>query len=105
MNIIQIPTFTDNYVWIMHELNNDFAVVVDPGESKPIIDALNINNLQLSDILLTHHHHDHIGGVKKLRKFIQQQIYMVQKILGFQQLLMLKIIKVFGWIALMRSSE
>ena len=53
MNIIQIPTFTDNYVWIMHELNNDFAVVVDPGESKPIIDALNINNLQLSDILLS----------------------------------------------------
>jgi hydroxyacylglutathione hydrolase len=77
MNIIQIPTFTDNYVWIMHELNNDFAVVVDPGESKPIIDALNINNLQLSDILLTHHHHDHIGGVKKLK-----EIYPAANIYG-----------------------
>ena len=41
MNIIQIPTFTDNYVWLMHEFNNDSAVVVDPGESEPVIEALN----------------------------------------------------------------
>ena len=77
MNIIQIPTFTDNYVWLMHEFNNDSSVVVDPGESEPVIEALNANNLKLSDILLTHHHHDHIGGVKKLK-----QIYPAANIYG-----------------------
>ena len=77
MNIIQIPTFTDNYVWLMHEFNNDSSVVVDPGESEPVIEALNANNLKLSDILLTHHHHDHIGGVKKLK-----QIYPEANIYG-----------------------
>jgi hydroxyacylglutathione hydrolase len=37
MNIIQIPAFTDNYIWILRELNSNHAVVVDPGESEQVI--------------------------------------------------------------------
>ena len=43
------------------------AVVVDPGESEQVIKYLNDNNLVLSDILITHHHYDHMGGVEKLK--------------------------------------
>ena len=49
MNIIQIPAFKDNYIWILHELNSKHAVVVDPGESEQVIKYLNDNNLVLSD--------------------------------------------------------
>ena len=68
MNIIQIPAFTDNYFWLIHENNKKNSVVVDPGDSKPVLEVLNKNNLVLSDILITHHHADHIGGVNELKK-------------------------------------
>ena len=68
MNIIQIPAFTDNYIWLIHENNNKHSVVVDPGDCGPVLRALDENNLILSDILLTHHHPDHIGGVNELKK-------------------------------------
>ena len=68
MNIVQIPAFTDNYFWLMFEDNNKSAVVVDPGDSAPVIKSLMDNNLELTDILITHHHNDHIGGVSELKK-------------------------------------
>ena len=45
MNIIQIPAFTDNYFWLMHEDNEKSAVVVDPGDCAPVIRSLKDNNL------------------------------------------------------------
>jgi hydroxyacylglutathione hydrolase len=68
MNIIQIPAFTDNYFWLMFEDNKKSAVVVDPGDHAPVIKSLKDNNLELTDILITHHHNDHIGGVPELKK-------------------------------------
>ena len=68
MNIIQIPAFTDNYFWLIHENNHHHSVVVDPGDSKPVLEVLNKNNLILTDILITHHHADHIGGINELKK-------------------------------------
>ena len=60
MNIVQIPAFTDNYfLKMMSEDNNKSAVVVDPGDSAPVIKSLIDNNLELTDILITHHHNDH----------------------------------------------
>lgn len=59
-----IPAFQDNYIWIIHD--NESAVIVDPGQSQGVIDFLNQHQLRLDAILLTHAHHDHIGGVAKL---------------------------------------
>jgi hydroxyacylglutathione hydrolase len=42
------------------------ALVVDPGEAAPVLDALAAGDLRLTAILLTHHHPDHIGGVGEL---------------------------------------
>ena len=68
MNIIQIPAFTDNYFWLMFEDNKKSAVIVDPGDYAPVIKSLKDNNLELTDILITHHHNDRIGGVSELKK-------------------------------------
>jgi hydroxyacylglutathione hydrolase len=61
-----VPAFDDNYLWLAHDGRQ--AVVVDPGDAIPVIAALQRLNLQLTAILLTHHHADHIGGVAALRE-------------------------------------
>ena len=67
LHIIPIPAFDDNYIWLLH--NNKHAVVIDPGDAQPVIETLQENNLSLCHILITHHHDDHIGGVKKLIEY------------------------------------
>lgn len=66
MKIQAIPAFDSNYIWLI--INNDSAscVVVDPGDAKPVLSYLSANNLTLEGVLITHHHSDHVGGVKAL---------------------------------------
>lgn len=64
LQIIPIPAFNDNYIWLIH--NHCHAIVIDPGEAKHVIDALNQLQLTLQTILITHHHQDHVGGVNVL---------------------------------------
>ncbi len=66
LNIIPIPAFDDNYIWLLH--NGQNAVVVDPGDAAPVIETLSRLKLNLSAILITHHHSDHIDGVAALLK-------------------------------------
>ncbi len=64
LQISPIPAFTDNYIWLLQLGHN--AVVVDPGDAQAVIEVLDKNQLNLSAILITHHHHDHIDGVAEL---------------------------------------
>ncbi len=64
MTVFPIPAFTDNYIWCIHDGHN--AAVVDPGDAKPVQTYLAQQQLSLSAILITHHHADHIGGVREL---------------------------------------
>ena len=61
MNLVPLPAFTDNYIWMLHD--GARAVVVDPGDAAPVHQALDESGLKLAAILVTHHHADHIGGV------------------------------------------
>lgn len=67
MNLISIPAFQDNYIWVLSE-NNGQCLIVDPGEADPIILAIEQYGWQPEAILLTHHHNDHVGGVPALLK-------------------------------------
>ena len=68
MKIEIIPCLKDNYSYIIIDPKNKNTCVVDPSESKPIINFLEKNNLQLNYILNTHHHYDHVGGNLELKK-------------------------------------
>lgn len=51
------------------------ALVVDPGDAQPVLDALQRWRLQLDAILVTHHHPDHTGGVKALREATGARVF------------------------------
>jgi len=73
MNLAALPAFTDNYIWMLHD--GAQAIVVDPGEAAPVLEALESQHLRLAGILVTHHHGDHVGGLADLRPVLQGPIY------------------------------
>lgn len=63
---IPIPALQDNYIWTLTSRDGSAAVVVDPGESAPIIQYLEQTGAKLVAILVTHYHWDHTNGVAEL---------------------------------------
>lgn len=64
MQISVLPAFTDNYLFALR--GADGVAVVDPGDAAVIERHLRDNDLQLTAMLITHHHPDHIGGMSRL---------------------------------------
>lgn len=73
MNLLPLPAFSDNYIWMLHDGRH--ALVIDPGEAAPVLAALERQALQLQSILITHHHADHVGGVPALRAATSAQVF------------------------------
>ncbi|GJH09486.1 hydroxyacylglutathione hydrolase [Caballeronia novacaledonica] len=64
LEYVPVPAFEDNYIWLVSDSRD--AVVVDPGDAAPVEAYLARRGWRLTAILLTHHHQDHVGGVKAL---------------------------------------
>lgn len=64
--IILVPALSDNYVYLAHDSSNGATMVVDPSEAGPVEAALEARGWNLTHILNTHHHGDHIGGNGRL---------------------------------------
>lgn len=73
MDLIALPAFEDNYLWLLHD--GQQALVVDPGDAAPVHAALRRLGLRLACILVTHHHGDHTGGVTALREASGATVY------------------------------
>ena len=72
MKLIPLPALTDNYIWMLH--NGRQALVVDPGDATPVLDALQHEGVELETILVTHHHPDHTNGIDTLRNVTGAQV-------------------------------
>jgi hydroxyacylglutathione hydrolase len=66
LKVCLIPVLSDNYVFVIE--HGQQAAVVDPAVAEPVIAALEAKGLELTAILHTHHHSDHIGGTPGLLK-------------------------------------
>ena len=67
MLVETIRCLEDNFSYILIDQNKN-ACVIDPSESEPIINFVEKNNIKIKYILNTHHHFDHIGGNKEIKK-------------------------------------
>ena len=79
MRIEIIKCLEDNFSYLFIDEENNSACVIDPSEANPIIDRVEKLKLNLKFILNTHHHFDHIGGNKDLKKKYNL------KIIGFEK--------------------
>ena len=73
INIEPIKAFSDNYIWLV--TTNEGSIVIDPGESKNTLDLLKNKQMDLSAVLITHHHFDHTGGISDLNKNNTLDVY------------------------------
>ncbi|MFT4248364.1 MAG: hydroxyacylglutathione hydrolase [Pseudomonas sp.] len=64
MRLTALPAFEDNYVWTL-AADDGAAIVVDPGQAGPVLEAAG-QGLRPAAILITHHHGDHVDGVREL---------------------------------------
>lgn len=75
MKIIQIPCRQDNYAVLIHNDVTNETILFDAPEHAAIAEILDANGWQLTAILLTHYHFDHIEGVKSLQAQFGGTIY------------------------------
>ena len=67
LELVTLPCLADNYAYLIHDPATGATGVVDVPDAAPILAELSRREWGLSDIFLTHHHDDHIAGVKALR--------------------------------------
>ncbi len=66
MDVVLVPAFADNYLYVLRDPATGKVGLVDPGDAAPVIAELERRGWTPSVIFLTHHHYDHIGGVAAL---------------------------------------
>lgn len=67
LQIVRVPAFTDNYIWLVHDPVSTETIVVDPGAADPVLAALATHGWTLTAIWNTHWHPDHTGGNAALK--------------------------------------
>ncbi|WP_026073079.1 hydroxyacylglutathione hydrolase [Nodosilinea nodulosa] len=76
MQIHRLAAFSDNYIFVLHNVAQAEAAVVDPGDAGPVLQALDSLGATLTAIFNTHHHSDHVGGNRHLlERFPTAQVY------------------------------
>ena len=68
LEIAPVRAFDDNYIWMLRNPGSSQVVAVDPGDEAPVLAWLEQESAELSAVLITHHHYDHVGGIPELRQ-------------------------------------
>lgn len=66
LNLVTLPCLADNYAYLLHDEATGHTTLIDAPEAEPILNALAARGWRLDQILLTHHHSDHVQGVAAL---------------------------------------
>ncbi|HTV33890.1 MAG TPA: hydroxyacylglutathione hydrolase [Methylocella sp.] len=73
--IHQFLCLTDNFGVLLHDPGSRATASIDAPEAGPILAALAAKNWDLTHVLVTHHHYDHVQGIALLKsRYPQAQI-------------------------------
>jgi hydroxyacylglutathione hydrolase len=62
MEIVPVPAFSDNYLWLVHDEESGETAVVDPGDAGPVLAEAERRDWTIDQVWNTHWHPDHTGG-------------------------------------------
>ena len=62
MEIVPVPAFSDNYLWLVHDQESGRTAVVDPGDAAPVLVEAERRGWTIDQVWNTHWHPDHTGG-------------------------------------------
>ncbi|MEO6359876.1 MAG: hydroxyacylglutathione hydrolase [Sphingomicrobium sp.] len=62
IEVVAVPAFSDNYIWLVHDDDSDETAVVDPGDAVPVLGEAERRGWRISQLWNTHWHADHTGG-------------------------------------------
>ena len=68
------PCMSDNFGYLIHDPATKATASIDAPEAGPIVKALQREGWTLTDILVTHHHADHVGGIAELKTKYQCRV-------------------------------
>ncbi|HET7709328.1 MAG TPA: hydroxyacylglutathione hydrolase [Sphingomicrobium sp.] len=68
LEIVPVPAFNDNYLWLVHDDSSGETAVVDPGDPAPVLAELERRGWRLTQVWNTHWHPDHTGGNIAIKK-------------------------------------
>ena len=79
MRIEIVKCLEDNFSYLLIDEISKSTIVIDPSEASTVIEKIESLNLKLKFIMNTHHHYDHVGGNKELKKLYNS------KVIGFDE--------------------
>ena len=62
LEVVCVPAFSDNYLWLVHDPDSGDTAVVDPGDAAAVLAAAEARGWKIGQVWNTHWHHDHTGG-------------------------------------------
>jgi hydroxyacylglutathione hydrolase len=68
LEIVAVPAFSDNYLWLVHDSDSNQTAVVDPGDAAPVLAEANRRGWHIDQVWNTHWHGDHTGGNRKIKE-------------------------------------
>jgi hydroxyacylglutathione hydrolase len=68
LEIVAVPAFSDNYIWLVHDAPSGETAVVDPGDAAPALAAVAQRGWTITQVWNTHWHPDHTGGNRAVKE-------------------------------------
>jgi hydroxyacylglutathione hydrolase len=68
LEIVPVPAFSDNYIWLVHDAESGETAVVDPGDAAPALAEAERRGWRITQLWNTHWHPDHTGGNLRVKE-------------------------------------